>query len=76
MPAATAVAPGSTLGILGGGQLGRMFAQAAQRLGYRVAVLEPSPDSPCAQIADHVIEAPYADEKALRQLAEMCAAVT
>ena len=41
-----AVLPGSTLGILGGGQLGRMFAFAAKRMGYRVITLEPSPDSP------------------------------
>jgi 5-(carboxyamino)imidazole ribonucleotide synthase len=64
-----AVLPGATLGILGGGQLGRMFALAAKRMGYRVAVLEPSPDSPCGQVADRVIPAPYKDEVALRELA-------
>ena len=41
--------------MLGGGQLGRMFTMAAKRLGYRVVVLEPAPDSPCGQIADEVI---------------------
>jgi 5-(carboxyamino)imidazole ribonucleotide synthase len=68
--------PGATLGILGGGQLGRMFAMAAKRLGYRVAVLEPSPDSPCGQVADVVIQADYADEAALRQLASVSDAIT
>lgn len=68
--------PGATLGILGGGQLGRMFAVAAKRMGYRVAVLEPSPDSPCGQVADVVIEAPYTDEAALRRLAEASDAIT
>mgnify|MGYP003341944864 CR=1 FL=1 len=65
-----AVLPGATLGILGGGQLGRMFALDAKRMSYRVAVLEPSKDSPCGQIADHVITAPYTDEKGLRELAD------
>jgi 5-(carboxyamino)imidazole ribonucleotide synthase len=68
--------PGATLGILGGGQLGRMFAMAAKRLGYRVAVLEPSPGSPCGQIADEVIQADYADEAALRRLAAVSDAIT
>ena len=71
-----ALQPGATLGILGGGQLGRMFAMAAKRLGYRVAVLEPSPDSPCGQIADEVIQADYADEAGLRRLAAVSDAVT
>jgi 5-(carboxyamino)imidazole ribonucleotide synthase len=68
--------PGATLGILGGGQLGRMFAMAAKRLGYRVAVLEPSPDSPCGQVADIIIQAPYADEEALKKLASLSDAIT
>ncbi|MCD6024591.1 MAG: 5-(carboxyamino)imidazole ribonucleotide synthase [Fibrobacteria bacterium] len=68
--------PGSVLGILGGGQLGRMFAMAAKRLGYRVAVLEPAPDSPCGQVADIVIQADYTDEAALRRLAAVSDAVT
>jgi 5-(carboxyamino)imidazole ribonucleotide synthase len=71
-----AVLPGSTLGILGGGQLGRMFAFAAKRMGYRVITLEPSPDSPCGQVADDQIQADYADEKALRELASRCQAIT
>jgi 5-(carboxyamino)imidazole ribonucleotide synthase len=68
--------PGATLGILGGGQLGRMFTMAAKRLGYRVAVLEPAPDSPCGQVADIVIEAAYTDEAALTRLAAISDAIT
>jgi len=74
--AANTLLPGATLGILGGGQLGRMFAIAAKQLGYRVAVLEPAPDSPCGQVADIVIEAAYTDEAALRRLAAVSDAVT
>ncbi|MDB5050871.1 MAG: purK [Fibrobacteres bacterium] len=70
------VLPGATLGILGGGQLGRMFALEAKRMGYRVITLEPSPDSPCGQIADEQIEADYADESALRRLAASCDVIT
>jgi 5-(carboxyamino)imidazole ribonucleotide synthase len=71
-----AILPGATLGILGGGQLGRMFALEAKRMGYRVITLEPAPDSPCGQVADDQIQADYADEKALRELASRCQAVT
>ena len=71
-----AILPGATLGILGGGQLGRMFAMAAKRLGYRVAVLEPSSDSPCAQVADTILQASYTDEKALGELAAISHALT
>src|SRR5690606_19704554 len=53
-----------------------MFALAAKRLGYRVAVLEPSPDSPCGQVADLVIQAAYTDEDALRKLASVSDAIT
>jgi 5-(carboxyamino)imidazole ribonucleotide synthase len=70
------ILPGATLGILGGGQLGRMFALEAKRMGYRVAVLEPSPDSPCGQVADRVIAAPYDDQVALAELAAASAAIT
>lgn len=68
--------PGSTLGILGGGQLGRMFAQEAKRMGYRVVTLEPGKDSPCGQVCDRQIEAEYADRAALRELASACDAIT
>jgi 5-(carboxyamino)imidazole ribonucleotide synthase len=64
------------LGVMGGGQLGRMFAQAAQAMGYRVAVLEPTRDCPAGQVAEQVIEAGYSDARGLAELAAQCAAVT
>jgi 5-(carboxyamino)imidazole ribonucleotide synthase len=70
------ILPGATLGVLGGGQLGRMFALRARVMGYRVVVLEPDPRSPAGQVADHQIIAAYDDPSALDQLAEQCAAVT
>ena len=68
--------PGSTLGMLGGGQLGRMFAVAASTLGYKVIVLEPDPDCPAAQFADKHIVAAYDDEQALEQLGKECDVIT
>lgn len=68
--------PEQTLGVLGGGQLGKMFAQAAQRMGYAVAVLDPDPDSPAGRVAEHHLCAVYTDAQALTQLAGLCAAVT
>ena len=70
------ILPGETLGVLGGGQLGRMFALRARVMGYRVVVLEPDPRSPAGQVADEQIEAAYDDLSALDLLAERCAAVT
>lgn len=70
------VLPGATLGILGGGQLGRMFSVAAHTLGYRVIVLDPDPDSPAGRLADRHVCAGYDDEGALDELARHCAAVT
>jgi 5-(carboxyamino)imidazole ribonucleotide synthase len=70
------VAPGGWLGLLGGGQLGRMFAMAAQSLGYRVAVLDPARDGPAASVCDEHFEADYLDAPALENLALQCAAVT
>ena len=70
------ILPGATLGLLGGGQLGRMFVLAARAMGYRVTVLDPSADSPAAQVADRHLAADYDDERALEQLAQECAAVT
>ncbi|CAN5369669.1 hypothetical protein BH10PSE17_BH10PSE17_18000 [soil metagenome] len=69
-------APGTWLGVLGGGQLGRMFCQAAQQLGYRVVVLDPEADSPAGRAADRHLIADYLDTDALEELASMCAAVT
>jgi 5-(carboxyamino)imidazole ribonucleotide synthase len=68
--------PGSTIGMLGGGQLGRMFTVAARTLGYRVIVLEPDPHSPAAQLADEHIIAAYDDEQALRSFGSKCQVVT
>ncbi|MBC7501979.1 MAG: 5-(carboxyamino)imidazole ribonucleotide synthase [Herminiimonas sp.] len=64
------------LGVMGGGQLGRMFAHAAQAMGYKVAVLEPARDCPAGQVAEHLVYADYADVDALTELAGKCAAVT
>jgi 5-(carboxyamino)imidazole ribonucleotide synthase len=68
--------PDAMLGMLGGGQLGRMFTLAAHSMGYRVAVLDPDPSSPAGQIADVHLKAAYQDRDALQQLADTCAAVT
>ncbi|TIC86181.1 5-(carboxyamino)imidazole ribonucleotide synthase [Crenobacter intestini] len=71
-----AILPPAMLGIIGGGQLGRMFTVAAKTMGYRVTVLEPDPLSPAAEFADVHLCAPYGDEAALKALGETCAAVT
>jgi 5-(carboxyamino)imidazole ribonucleotide synthase len=63
------VLPGATLGVLGGGQLGRMFALAARRMGYRVHTLSPGFDTPTGQIADAEIDADFADLDAIRAFA-------
>jgi 5-(carboxyamino)imidazole ribonucleotide synthase len=68
--------PGATLGVLGGGQLGRMFVHAAQRLGFRCAVLDPDPDSPAGWVAERHLRADYLDEAALLGLAEEASAIT
>ncbi|PBC10875.1 5-(carboxyamino)imidazole ribonucleotide synthase [Mesorhizobium sp. WSM3859] len=70
------LAPGSTIGIIGGGQLGRMLAMAAARLGYRIVVLEPQADCPAAQVANRQIVAAYDDPAALAELAVASAVVT
>jgi 5-(carboxyamino)imidazole ribonucleotide synthase len=70
------IQPPAVLGVIGGGQLGRFFALAAQRLGYRVAVLDPDAGSPAMQVADLRVVAPYNDPAALDRLAQACAAVT
>jgi 5-(carboxyamino)imidazole ribonucleotide synthase len=70
------ILPGAMLGVLGGGQLGRMFAYAARVLGYHVTVLDPDPLSPAAQFADAQICASYDDRTAILELGKQCAAVT
>lgn len=75
-PFAPTATPATWLGVMGGGQLGRMFAHAAQAMGYKVAVLEPAQDCPAGHAADHLLSAGYTDTAALTELAEQCAAVT
>ena len=70
------IAPGATLGVLGGGQLGRMFVHAAQQMGYRTCVLDPDAESPAGQVAHRHIQTAYLDESGLADLAERCAAIT
>ena len=70
------ILPPATLGMLGGGQLGRFFVIAAHEMGYRVVVLDPDPQSPAGRIADNHLVAAYDDEDALDRLAQACAAVT
>jgi len=68
--------PPSFLGILGGGQLGRFFVQAAQDLGYGVCVLDPDPNSPAGQIAQVHLQANYEDQEALKTMAARCRAIS
>ena len=68
--------PGATLGVMGGGQLGRMFVQAAQAMGYVTVVLDPDDNSPAGLISHHHIPTDYADAKGLSQLMQRCAAIT
>lgn len=70
------VLPGSTIGVLGSGQLGRMFAIAARRMGYRVHTYSPDRDSPTGQIADVEVDAPYEDLDRVRQFASAVDVVT
>ncbi len=70
------VMPGAMLGMLGGGQLGRMFIMAAQTLGYRVTVLDPSADCPAGCVADRFLCADFTDTKAIQELGATCAAIT
>lgn len=70
------ILPPATLGMLGGGQLGRFFVAAAHEMGFRVWVLDPDPRSPAGLIADHHLVAAYDDYAALDRLADECAAVT
>jgi 5-(carboxyamino)imidazole ribonucleotide synthase len=70
------ILPGATVGVLGGGQLGRMFALQARTMGYGVIVLDPDPASPAGAVADRHIQAPYDDERALSELSASCAAIT
>jgi 5-(carboxyamino)imidazole ribonucleotide synthase len=70
------ILPGATLGVMGGGQLGRMFVHAAQRMGYFTAVLDPDPASPAGLISHFHIQTDYLDEQGLAQLMQRSAAIT
>ncbi|HEY3431855.1 MAG TPA: 5-(carboxyamino)imidazole ribonucleotide synthase [Rhodocyclaceae bacterium] len=70
------ILPPATLGMLGGGQLGRFFVMAAHEMGYKVVVLDPDANSPAGKIADRHLQAAYDDQDALNVMAETCAAVT
>ncbi|MDH3220530.1 MAG: 5-(carboxyamino)imidazole ribonucleotide synthase [Gammaproteobacteria bacterium] len=71
-----AILPGNTLGMLGGGQLGRMFVTAARTMGYDVIVLDPDPGSPAGDLASEHLAKDYDDTGALDYLAQRCAVVT
>jgi 5-(carboxyamino)imidazole ribonucleotide synthase len=70
------IAPPSTIGILGGGQLGRMLGLAARELGYRVAVLDPDPGAPAGAVADRLEVGTYDDVEAAKRMAEGCSVIT
>ena len=75
-PPSGVILPPATLGMLGGGQLGRFFVLAARQMGYRVVVLDPDPGSPAGALADHHLVADYTDRAALDEIAARCAAIT
>lgn len=70
------IQPGQTIGIIGGGQLGRMMTLSAKEAGFRVIILEPTADSPAGQVADEQIVAKYDDKLALEQLGQKCDVIT
>ncbi len=70
------IKPGATIGILGGGQLGRMIALAGRAMGYRFVTMDPTPDSPCGQVCDHQVVAAFDDVAGARQLAEQSDVIT
>ncbi len=72
----TEILPGATLGVLGGGQLGRMFCVAARSMGYRTLVMDPDKNSPAGHIADIHLQADYQDHSALTKMAEQCQVIT
>ncbi len=75
-PERSPILPGATLGVMGGGQLGRMFVHAAQKLGYFTAVLDPDPHSPAGQVSHHHLQTNYTDNQGLAELARLSAAIT
>ncbi|WP_269411431.1 5-(carboxyamino)imidazole ribonucleotide synthase [Lentibacillus daqui] len=76
MPRNKVILPPKTIGIIGGGQLGRMMAIAARHMGYKLAVIDPTPNCPTAQVADEQIVAAYDDRDAIEQLTSISDVVT
>jgi 5-(carboxyamino)imidazole ribonucleotide synthase len=70
------ILPGQTIGIIGGGQLGKMMALAAKAMGFRIVVLDPVPDCPCGQVADEQIVGAYDDLQAIEQLEQKSDVIT
>ncbi len=70
------ISPGKTIGVLGGGQLGRMFAQAAERLSYRVHIYEPAERSPAGEVSAEEVNAPYTDVERLTEFVSRCDVLT
>ncbi|MGD8191791.1 5-(carboxyamino)imidazole ribonucleotide synthase [Brevibacillus ginsengisoli] len=70
------IRPGATIGLLGGGQLGRMIALSGRAMGYRFVTLDPTPDSPSAQVSDQQITASFDDVEAAKQLAKLSDVIT
>jgi 5-(carboxyamino)imidazole ribonucleotide synthase len=70
------ILPPAWLGVMGGGQLGRMYCHAAQSMGYKVCVLDPDPNSPAGAAADKHLQSDHLDEAALTQMGALCAAIT
>ena len=72
----TVIDPGATLGVLGGGQLGAMFATAARRMGYAIAVWDPDPEAPAHRLADYSFTTPFTDPDARKKFVQLVHAVT
>ena len=70
------ILPGQTIGIIGGGQLGRMMALSAKAMGFRIAVLDPTKDCPCGQVADIEINGAYDDLDSIKKLSEVSDVIT
>lgn len=68
--------PPSSVGIIGGGQLGKMMTTAAKQMGFTVTILDPTPECPAAQVADRQVVANFTDRKAIRKLAQQCQVLT
>src|SRR5690349_11036228 len=76
MKSTAPILPGAAIGVLGSGQLGRMFAIAARRMGYRVHTFSPDVESPTGQVADVEVNAPYEDLDAVREFARHVSVIT